>query len=140
MRTPRALRIAAPLLLFAGVLALLRWRAGEPAWSLPLQMLAVFAVTAAAFRVFPWRAVYARLRPGSRLFTLALFFLFVRHFTLILGAETRRVFQARSLAAARRYGPGWFRSLAWALAAVFRASLARAERFYAALWLRGLSQ
>jgi len=140
MRTPGALRIAAPLLLFAGVLALLRWLAGEPAWSLPLRVLAVFAVSTAAFRVFPWRAAFARVPPRSHLFTVALFLIFVRHFTVILAVEARGILQARALAVARRCGPGWFRSLAWALAAVFRVSLARAERFYAALWLRRLAE
>ena len=71
--------------------------------------------------------------------TLALLALFVRHFAGILTAESRRMLTARSLAAPFRCGPWSFRSLSFAVAAVFSRSFDRAERFYAAQRLRGIA-
>lgn len=136
----RTLQTAVPVLLFAAVLAALQALAGTFSPALALRTVAVFLLSTAAFALFPWRAAAARAHPRSRTFPAMLFLLSLRHFALVLGAEARRVFTARRLAAPRRYGPGWWRSLAWALAGVFRLSLARAERFYAALWLRGMAE
>jgi len=131
-------RVAVPVALFAGMLAGLQALAGSFSPVLPLRSAAVvfFATTGAA--VFPWRAA-ARIHPRSRAFPAALFLLAVAHFTGILGAEAHRLLAARKLAMPRPYGPAWFLSLVWALAAVFRTSLTRAERFYAALWLGGFA-
>lgn len=136
----RTLKLAVPVLFFAALLAGLQALAGAFSPALALRTMAVFLLSTAAFAVFPWRAAAARIHPRSRLFPAALFLLSIRHFALVLGAETRRMFAARRLAAPRRYGPGWFRSLAWATAAVFRLSLTRAERFYSGLWLRGMAE
>ena len=71
-------------------------------------------------------------------FRLYLFAHFVRHFTEILGAETRRMLVARRMSAHRLYSHTGLTSLVHSLAAIFHRSLTRAERFYAAQWLRGL--
>jgi hypothetical protein len=133
-------KLAVPILLFAAVLAALQVMAGTFTPALALRTVTIFLLSTAAAAVFPWRAAASRAHPRSRLFPAALFLLSLRHFALVLGAEARRMFAARRLAVPRRYGPGWFRSLAWALAAVFRLSLVRAERFYAGLLLRGYAE
>lgn len=136
----RTLKMTLPLVLFAAFLAGMQALAGTFTPVLALRTVAVFLLSTAAFALFPWQGMAARVHPRSRLFPAVLFLLTLRHFALVLGAEARRIFAARKLAAPRRYGPGWWRSLAGALAGVFRLSLARAERFYAALWLRGMAE
>ncbi len=77
--------------------------------------------------------------PRNRLlYRLFLFAHFTRHFASILAEEVRRMLIARKLAAPKLYAKGGFSSLVQSLSAVFRCSLVRAERFYAAQWLRGI--
>jgi archaellum biogenesis protein FlaJ (TadC family) len=131
--------MAAPVLVFAFLLAALQWIAGARTW-LPVQTVAVYAALRLLLLALPLRRLLALPERRSRWWTPALLVFFVRHFLSILGAEARRAVIARSIAVRRRYGPGAFRSLAWSLASLLRRTLARAERFYAAQWLRGLSQ
>lgn len=135
----RALRSALPIVLFAGALALLRWVSHTPISVLPLKTVAVFLLSTAAMRIFPWTRLSPSLDATSKVFTPWLFALFVRHFADILAAEAGRVFQARALCVTRPYGAGALRSLVAALGAVFSRALTRAERFYAAQFLRGLA-
>lgn len=131
--------MAAPaVLIFCLGIAALEWLAGRRVGALPLRILAVFLLTAIAVRCVPWRALSAHVRPGRRGFTAALFLLAIRHFVHILLEETRRLLAAHALSFPRRAGHGWFRALSWAVAGVFRTSLIRAERFYAALYVRGV--
>ncbi len=127
------MRRAWPAFVFAAVLALFeRLVAGR--WSLlPVWMLAAFAASAIVLRAIPWRRIADRLGPRPAV----LYLILVRHFAAVLGRETGRTFRARSLCTPRRYGPGWFRSLAWASVAVLRRGVIRAERLYAALAVRG---
>jgi len=129
-----------PVLVFAAALAMMQWAAGLPLTTLPVVTLAVFLLvvsTARRVRLGGWTF---RVRPGTRRWTALLLALFVRHFAGVLGAETRRLLVARRLAAPRRWGRGWARSLVFAVAALFGRALGRAERFYAAQWLRGLAE
>jgi len=127
-----------PILFFAFLLILLQKAGGAIDWTLPVKTVTIFALVLTAVRLIPWTELLRRARPSSPAFTLFLFALLVRHFVGILGAEAMRVMIARRQAVPARYGRGWFRSLTWAAAAVFRRSLERAERFYAAQSLRGL--
>lgn len=128
-----------PVLVFAAVLALLQWASGMPLTALPLVTIAVFVVSTAVFRMVRWEGRIYGVRPGSWRHTALVFALLVRHFTLILGTEARRLLVARRLAAPRAFGPGSARSLAFAVAALFGRSLRRAERFFAAQSLKGLA-
>jgi hypothetical protein len=74
-------------------------------------------------------------KPVLRLY---LFAHFIRHFTEILGAETRRMLTARGLAAPHLYSRTGLVSLAHSMAAILFRSFTRAERFYAAQCLKGL--
>jgi len=136
----RSLRATVPIVMFAGFLALMQWASSTPVSSLPLKTIAVFLFSTTAFRILPWSPIISAARPGSVLFGLVLFALFVRHFSAIFAKESQRVLQARSLCVSRPWGRGSFRSLAAAVAALFGRSLVRAERFYAAQLLRGLAQ
>ncbi len=128
-----------PLAVFAAGLATLQWLAGTLDPWLPLKTLAAFALGVAVFAAIPWRRLSRRLDPDRWWYAPVLFLLFLRHFTAILGDEPVRVLRARSLVVSRRYGPGWLTSLSHALAALFRRAIDRAERFYAAQLVRGLS-
>ncbi len=134
----RAVLFSAPILLFAGLLLLLQLFAGAADWRLPARTIAVFLLVRSAAAVLPWSDWLGSRPPGSGGYTVILFLLFVRHFVVILAGEAGRALVAHRAAAPRRYGPDWFRSLAWALAGIFRRSLVRAERFYAAQLVRGL--
>jgi energy-coupling factor transporter transmembrane protein EcfT len=129
-----------PLAVFAAGLATLQWLAGTLDPWLPLKTLAAFALGAGLFAAIPWKRLSRRLAPGRWWYAPVLFLLFLRHFTAILGDEPVRVLRARSLVISRRYGAGWLASLAHALAALFRRAIDRAERFYAAQLVRGLSE
>jgi hypothetical protein len=131
--------MAAPLVLFALTLAVMQRIGGGWSW-LPAQTVAVYAAIRLILWALPRRWFSTLPERRSRIWTPALFYFFVRHFVLILGEEARRAFVARSLAVRRRFGPDSLRSLVWGLVSVFRRSLARAERFYAAQWLRGLPE
>jgi hypothetical protein len=139
-RVTRSVRLLWPVLLFAAVLVLMQWIGGTLTPELPLRTVSVFLLVNSAVLLLPWTEMLERARPGSPLYTGVLFLLFVRHFVAIFGEEVRRLLIARSLAVPRRYGPGWFESLKWAMAELFRRSLARAERFHAAQALRGLGE
>jgi hypothetical protein len=129
-----------PILIFAGVLALMQWIAGMPVTRLWLKTILVFLATTAVVRLVPWDRWIFRVRERTWLFWAALFALFVRHFARILFTEAQRTLTARRLSAPNRYGAGWFGSLAFALSAFFSRSLARAERFYAAQLVRGIGE
>jgi hypothetical protein len=129
-----------PVLLFAGFLPLLQWVCGMPVTSLWLRTILVFAVATAVVRLPPWGSIVFRVRPSSPLHLVSLFALFVRHFAWILAAEGRRAFIARALAVPKPYGPGSFRSLAFAVSSFFSRALTRAERFHAAQLLRGIGE
>jgi len=131
---------AIPVALFAAVLALLEYAARREVSMLGLRTLAVFLLSTAAFHSLPGARWALRSPPKSARHRAALFSFFVAHFARILGTEIRRALVAHKLAAPRRGGPGWFGSLTHALAGVLVRSLVRAERFYAAQWLRGLGQ
>ncbi|MCC7175664.1 MAG: hypothetical protein IT159_10755 [Bryobacterales bacterium] len=139
-RLTRRLLPLLPIVLFAGMLALMQWVAGMPVTWLWLKTIVVCLAAMAVVRFLPWDRWLFRLRRGSLLFQLTLFALFVRHFAVILLAEARRALTARSLAAPNQYGKGWFRSLACAVSSFFARSILRAERFYAGLWVRGIGE
>jgi energy-coupling factor transporter transmembrane protein EcfT len=136
----RAMRSTLPVVVFAALLALMQWASSQSVSSLPPQTIALFLFSATAFGIFPWSETFSGVRPGSTLFGFVLFALFIRHFAIIFTSESRRVLQARSLGISRAYGPGWFRSLVAAVAALIGRSLSRAERFYAAQSLRGFTE
>jgi hypothetical protein len=126
-------------------------------WAICLFAVSIYALQAVIHRA-DWRMglrivfVFASLRllgdlctargiPSPRqklLYRLFLFLHFTRHFTAILLEESRRMLIARRLAAPRLLGAGGFLSLVHSLTAILRRSLVRAERFYAAQWLRGI--
>jgi len=78
--------------------------------------------------------------PRSLAYRVGLFAAFVEHFAHLFGSGTARALVAWRLAAPRAWRSGWFHSLAHALARIVERSLVRAERFYAAQWLRGLGE
>ncbi len=126
--------------LFAGTVALLQWINGTTDIAVPVRTVAVFLLLTLATSLAPWEWLAANLSPRSRLYHTGLFLLFVRHFTAVLMAETRRTLQARAISAPRLLGPGGVRALAQALVSIFRRTLIRAERFYAAQSLNGIAQ
>ncbi len=128
------------VLLFASLLGLMQWLAGASPWKLPLQTLAVFLAAFCLFRALPWARLARLVRPGSRFFAPVLFLILVSHFVEVLSGETRRVLMARTRTVLRRRGAGWFTSLGWATTALIERALVRAERFWAALALRGLGE
>jgi len=136
----RAVRAALPVLVFAAALVFVQWVSRSPLTLLPLKVVAVFLFTTVAFRILPWASLASCARPGSLLQTLVLFALFVRHFAHIFTGEGLRMFRARALCISKPCGRGAFHSLVWALAAFFSRSIVRAERFYAAQWLRGWAE
>lgn len=131
--------MAAPVVVFAATLAVLGRLGGGWSW-LPVQTVAVYAGFRLLLLNLPRRWFQSPPERRSRMWAPALLFFFVRHFLLILGQEARRALVARSLAARRLYGAGGFSSLVWALVSLLGRALARAERFYAAQWLRGLAE
>ena len=132
--------MAAPVSVFASVVVLLQWLSGHGVTVLPMQTVAVCLLVMAAARLVRFRIDASLCRPGGKLLSLVLFALFVHHFAVVLAVEARRTLQARALCVPNRYGRAAFSSLAYAVAAVFARSLARAERFYAAQRLQGLAQ
>jgi hypothetical protein len=132
--------LVAPVLGFAATLALLQWIAGMPVTWLWLHTILVAVAVAAVVRLIPWDRWLFRLRPNSFLYEASLFVLFVRHFAFLYYAEARRQLIAWRIAVPLRFGPGWRRSLKFALLAFFSRTLARTERFYASLLVRGTSR
>jgi len=136
----RALRAALPILVFALSLTAVQIIFGMPVTNLAGKAVASFFFITSAFRIYPWANLIAGVSPGSPLFMLTCYLLFVRHFFFIFTSEAVRLLQARSLCITEPYGRGSFRSLVAALASLFERSLLRAERFYAAQLLRGLAE
>lgn len=129
-----------PLGFFACLLAGLEWVAHGPASELALRTLAVgWLAQAAASGVSPARMLL-ECPARSWQFRVIMFGALVEHFAGVLQEEATRVLVAHRLAAPRRWRAGWFRALAHALASVNQRALIRAERFYAAQWLRGLGE
>ena len=133
-------RFAAPILIFAGLLALMQWLGGGRLTMLPLLTIGVSLLCVALASSLRWSGLIFRVRPGSSPYTALLFALFVRHFVLALGTEARRVLIARRLSVPRTWGRGAVRSLVFAVAALLVRSAVWAERFYAAQSLRGLGE
>jgi energy-coupling factor transporter transmembrane protein EcfT len=128
------------LAVFAATLIAFQWLNGTVDLSLPLRTVAVFVISTAAFRAIPWAWLARRIAPGSPFYDAALFLLFIRHFTAILMEESRRTLQARALVVRGSFGRGGFSSLRWALVALLRRVLVRAERFYAAQLCNGAAR
>ena len=105
----------------------------------PVKTIVVFLLLGAAWRALPFVHALEGVRPGSRLWTWVLFALVTRHFVEILKTEAVRVLRAWSLRVPRRFGPLGFRSLSWTMVAIVLRCWARAERFYAAQRLRGVT-
>lgn len=105
-------------------------------WKDGLRIVFVFAAIRLAGGLCTARGVPV---PRHRLlYRLFLFGHFTRHFAAILSDEVRRILTARRMAAPRLYRSGGSSSVVHSLGAVLRRSLIRAERFYAAQWLRGI--
>lgn len=128
------------LLIFAAVLA-----AAESILSRRPPLLAARMILAAVaglllFRAVPWThlARWSIRRAGLR--DITLYCLFLSHFLRIFLEETLVLFRAWRLAAPRRRRASWWRSLLHATASLFPRTLRRAERFYAALLVKGLAQ
>lgn len=129
-----------PIVSFSAILLVLGWLGDGASGRLTLRTIGVFVFVVSGARMLPWSEWTLRIRPGTRGGAALLTGLFVRHFVIVLGQESRRLLTAYRLAVPRRFSPGWFRSLAWVLAGLFRRALTRAERFYAAQLVRGLGQ
>ena len=129
-----------PVALFAGTVALLQWINGTTDFAVPVRTIAVFLLLTLATSLAPWEWIAAGLSPRSRWYHAGLFLLFVRHFVVVLTAETRRTLQARAMSAPRLLHPGGATALAQALVSICRRTLIRAERFYAAQSLNGIAQ
>lgn len=125
-----------PLAVFVAGMLALQLLSGSVTLGLAVQ---VFFVSAWSIAMARW-AMSGRIPvPRAKaLFRCYLFLHFLRHFTEILHGETMRVFIARGLSAPHLYTRTGLRSLAYSLIAVLQGSLRRAERFYAAQWLKGL--
>jgi hypothetical protein len=134
----KAMRAMLPVAVFLLTLILLQWLYRRPEPMVAAKTLAIFWLTTAAFRWVPWSGLAGAIRPGSRTSAFILYLLFVRHFASILVVEAGRLLHARSRAVPKPYGHWAFRSLAAALVSLFVRAATRAERFYAALLLKGL--
>lgn len=129
-----------PILLFAGLLALMQWISGMSVTSLWWKTILICGAAAVLGRLLPWRRWAMTSRRGSALYAASLFAIIVGHFAGVLLQEGRRALTARSLGIGRRYGPGWFRSLVFAVNSLFVRAAVRAERFYAAQLVRGIGE
>ncbi len=126
-----------PVIGFALVVTLLQWFGGRKPPLLGLQTLFVFQLLSVFLFLFIPQGLALPER-GSPLYRIVLYLLFVRHFAAILAGEVHRAIRARGMAVRRRFGPQAMHSLGHALTSIFGRCLTRAERFYAAQWLRGL--
>lgn len=106
---------------------------------LAARMILAAAAGLLLFHAVPWArlARWSIRRPGLR--NIALYFLFLTHFLRIFLEEIFSLFRAWRLAAPRRWRASWWRSLLHATASLFPRTLHRAERFYAALLVKGLA-
>jgi hypothetical protein len=128
------------LLVFAAVLAAVELFAAHRPPLLAIRMILAAAAGLIVFRAIPWRRVagWSLQRRGFR--NLTLYFLFLSHFLRIFLEECFALFRAWRLAAPRKWRAGWWRSIHCATASIFPRVLCRAERFYAALLVKGLAQ
>jgi hypothetical protein len=126
-----------PVIGFALIVTLLQWLGGRKPPLLGLQTLFVFQLLSVFLVLFVPQGLAVPER-GSPLYRIALYLLFVRHFAAILAGEVHRTIRAHGTAVQHRFGPQAMHSLVHALTSVFGRCLIRAERFYAAQWLRGL--
>ena len=137
----RSLRLAVhklvPIFGFALIVTLLQWFGGRKPPLLGLQTLFVFQWLSVSLFLFVPQGLPLPGR-SSPFYRVVLYLLFVRHFAAILAGEVHRTIRAHGMAVQRRFGPQAMQSLAHALTSVFGRCLTRAERFYAAQWLRGL--
>lgn len=92
------------------------------------------------FHALPWirLARWSIRRPALR--NVTFYLLFLTHFLRIFLEETLSLFRAWRLAAPSRRRASWWRSLMHAATSLFPRALRRAERFYAALLVKGLAQ
>lgn len=134
----KSMRAMLPIAVFVVALSFIQWlnHAFNP--EVAAKTLAVFWLTASAFRLIPWNQFGGAIRPGSWPATPMLYLLFIRHFAHILSGESRRILTARSRTVFRQFGRWTFRSLVSALGSLFLRAMNRAERFYAAQMLKGL--
>lgn len=136
----QALRFGLPVLTATILFWALQQLAANPPRLLPLKMVAVFLFASTAFRVFPWTEVLLQAPQDKLGFHVALYFLFVRHFAVILGEETMRLLRAWRWSHRGLKGRLFIRSLAHAVAALFNRCFIRAECFFAAQLLKGLAK
>ena len=134
----KSVRALLPITIFIVASSLIQWLYHELNLEVAAKTLAVFWLTASAFRFIPWNKLPDAVRPGSWLATPVLYLLFIRHFALILSSESKRLLTARSRAVFKPYGRWSFKSLASAVGSLFLRAMNRAERFYAAHMLKGL--
>lgn len=128
------------IFLFAAVLAVIEFFAAHRPPLLAMRMVLAAAAGLIVFRAIPWRrmAGWSIQRRGFR--NLTLYFLFLSHFLRIFLEECFALFRAWRLAAPRKWRAGWWRSIHYATASLFPRVLRRAERFYAAMLVKGLAQ
>jgi len=128
------------LLIFAAALAALEWLAlRRPPW-IAVKMLTVAAASLAVSRLVPWARAARWCLGRNFLRPVALYFLVLAHFLRIFLEENRSLFFAWRLAVGRRRGAAAWRSLACATASLFPRVLRRAERFYAAMLVKGMAR
>jgi hypothetical protein len=132
----RVLRRFLPILVFAAGMYGVSFFGERATAKLPLQVIFVFASVWLLGRLC---SKTGRVPRSRILFRLFLFAHFVRHFAEVLGDETRQTVIARGLAAPSLFRPGGFSSLVHALNSILQRCLIRAERFYAAQSIKGLS-
>jgi hypothetical protein len=130
----------AGIVVFGAVLAAVEILVLRRAPFIALRMLAVAAAGLLLFRLAAWArlAEWGLARPPAR--KTVLYFLFLAHFSRIFLEEILSLYHAWKLAAPNRWNRSWGRSLACATASLFPRTLRRAERFYAALLLKGMAQ
>jgi len=128
------------ILLFAAVLALAEFLFSRRPPLLAARMILAAAAGILLFRILPWQRIARWSLERRALRNPALYFLFLSHFIRIFLEEVVSLFHAWRLAAPRRWRAGWWRSLLHASASLFPRTLRRAERFYAALLLKGFAQ
>lgn len=133
----KSLRALLPITIFVLAIGLIQWIYHEPDLEIAAKTLAVFWLTASAFRLIPWSQSGNAFRTGSRLSASLLYLLFIRHFALIFAEESKRLLTARSRTVFKPYGRWSFRSIVSAIASLFLRAMNRAERFYAAQMLKG---
>lgn len=128
------------ILLVAAVLAAAEFLISRRPPLLAARMILAAAAGILLFRTLPWPRIARWSLERRALRNPALYFLFVAHFIRIFLEEILSLFHAWRLAAPRRWRAGWQRSLLHASASLFPRTLRRAERFYAALLLKGFAQ